>query len=768
MLMISTNLRRLITLLVLFLSAAGGLLAGDWPVNFNVDLASGFGDYRSRHFHFGIDIRTGGVTGKPVVSPVDGYVWRVRTAYTGYGKALYIRGKDGYTYVFAHLADFAPKIDGPLKEAQLIAKRYYQDIFLPEDSITVRKGEEVAYSGQTGIGAPHLHFEKRVGDIPLNPLSHGYSLKDVARPIFTRVGFQQVDDRTVFPNGTRKMFLTAKATEKPGVFRLDTVLYLNTPVGLLADCYDMLRPDGMKQAVYHLAVYVDDKLIHESRLDSTAFDTDPSVSLEYDLVEATAKRKHVRRLFREEGNTFNGCRPTGPHEGVLGAEGMLDPGPHKVKIVGEDAAGNKSELQFTILWGPPENLYALDSLVKVAADTTDFYFTPSPDVAAFAVDSAVVYVNRGSVWSWTPDAKVQRLADNRLKARAIGFMTYLVPLQLRLFTKEGGVIVDTLFNGIQKYGGKIKTAHEVTDEGLLVTIQSFEKQMHAGRIEFYYRDTLLGTEYPQTISMEKYVCFVKPQEKYRRIDRYHAVLSRDTMYTGLWSDTVNIQVVGLDSVQQIPVDEHFSINLHGDACFRPMFVELARTFVINRSKLQLNSDHYRILPKTFPLRRNLTVSYDFPQDFEQNKNSGLCWLDEEANKWVWMDNKLEDGAGVLTAAIGGGGSFAAVFDYVPPTVSRLTVSDGVTIQNRRPAINFMVKDTLSGIGDDRNIIVELDGEWLIPEYDPESGMVQSRPLTPLAPGKHHLGIQVTDRAGNLTEQYLNFFVKATQKERGKS
>ncbi len=766
MLMISTNLHRLITLLALFLLTPGHLLAADWPVNYDIDLASGFGDYRSRHFHFGIDIRTGGVTGKSVLSPVDGYVSRVRTAYTGYGKALYVKGTDGYTYVFAHLQDFAPNIDKPLKEAQLISKRYYQDIFLAEDSIKVRKGDLLAYSGQTGIGAPHLHFEKRAGDTPLNPLSHGYKLKDVARPIFTRVGLQQVDDHTVFANGSRRLFLTAKATEKPGVFRLDTVLYLNTPVGLLADCYDMLRPDGMKQAVYRLGVYVDDRLIHESRLDSTSFDTDPSVALEYDLVEATAKRKYVRRLFREEGNAFTGCRPAGPHEGVLGADGMLTPGTHKVKIVGEDAAGNKSELQFTVLWGPPGNLYTLDSTVQVAADTTDFYFTPTPDLSAFAIDSAVVYVNRGPLWSWTPDAKIHKLPDNRLKARAISFMTYLVPLQLRLFTAEGAVIVDTLFNGLQKYGAKMKATHEVTDEGLLVTIDSFEKQMHAGRIEFYFRDTLLGVEYPQMITMEKYVCFVKPQEKYRRIDRYHAVLSRETLYTGFWSDTVDIHIVGLDSAQQIPVDEHFTINLHGDACFRPMFVELRKNHVIIRSKLQLNSDHYQILPKTFPLRRNLTVSYDIPQDFEQNRYSGLCWLDEEENRWVWMDNKFDDSEDVLTAAIGGGGSFAAVFDYVPPSISRLSISNGATVQSHRPAINFMVKDTLSGIGDDRNIIVELDGEWLIPEYDPESGMVHSRPLQPIAAGKHHLGIQVTDRAGNLTEQYLNFFVKATQKERG--
>ena len=54
-------------------AAATHAVAG-WPVGYDVDLSSGFGDYRFGHFHFGIDIRTGGVTGKEVLAPVDGYV----------------------------------------------------------------------------------------------------------------------------------------------------------------------------------------------------------------------------------------------------------------------------------------------------------------------------------------------------------------------------------------------------------------------------------------------------------------------------------------------------------------------------------------------------------------------------------------------------------------------------------------------------------------------------------------------------------------------
>ncbi len=75
-------------------------------------------------------------------------------------------------------------------------------------------------------------------------------------------------------------------------------------------------------------------------------------------------------------------------------------------------------------------------------------------------------------------------------------------------------------------------------------------------------------------------------------------------------------------------------------------------------------------------------------------------------------------------------------------------------------ISFVLKDTLSGIKDDRNITIKLDGKWLIPEYDPVTGICETTPNEPLANGSHHLGIIVTDQAGNTTEQYLNFTMRA--------
>ncbi|MEW5995173.1 MAG: hypothetical protein AB1744_12375, partial [Candidatus Zixiibacteriota bacterium] len=140
MLKISTTVAALLAVLSA-VPAIDGRAADKWPLRQEIDLSSGFGDYRQGHFHFGVDLRTGGRIGRSINSPVDGYIWRVRTAYTGYGKALYIKGDDDHYYIFGHLSDFSGPVDQAVKAAQLAARRYVQDMEFPEDSIRVGRGE---------------------------------------------------------------------------------------------------------------------------------------------------------------------------------------------------------------------------------------------------------------------------------------------------------------------------------------------------------------------------------------------------------------------------------------------------------------------------------------------------------------------------------------------------------------------------------------------------------------------------------------------------
>ncbi|MCP4686128.1 MAG: M23 family metallopeptidase, partial [bacterium] len=293
---------------------------------------------------------TGGRIGKPVYSPVNGSVWRVKMSYNGYGKGLYIKGDDGHIYVFGHLSALSEKIDRTVKEAQNRAQRYYVDLNLLQDSIPIKKGEQIALSGQTGVGAPHLHFEKRSSNNqPLNPLEHGFKLNDKVRPTFERIGFQLTDDRSLFPDGSRTLRVDV-VKAKAGLYSTDTVPYLSSPFGVLVDCFDQMRTGSMRQSIHRLTLSIDGRPVYESVFDSLKFEIGPSVQLEFDHVSAAAGEKRIRRLFHVPGNEYFGSG--GESNGIIGADSSLSDGVHEGLIEAEDSFGNKARLEFRFMWGP--------------------------------------------------------------------------------------------------------------------------------------------------------------------------------------------------------------------------------------------------------------------------------------------------------------------------------------------------------------------------------------------------------------------------------
>jgi hypothetical protein len=309
------------------------------------------------------------------------------------------------------------------------------------------------------------------------------------------------------------------------------VLYFDRPFGILVDCFDRMRADGMKQGVYKLSVYIDDRLFYEVVFDSLDFATTEAVKLEYDYLEAVEGRDWVRSLFKKTGNTYQGSRAVRSNRGVFGLKGTERVGLHWAKIVAEDCFGNRSQLTFEFLWGPPGNVFTLDSTVSIAADTTQFYFSPMAEYEDLKIDSVKVFLNRQQLWGPPPTARVLPLKDGKLQCEVIGFKIRTAVLRLFLFAHKGCLIRDNLFNGLLVKGtGKISLEYEIIEDGLLVTINSRGTKGSKSRVELYYRDSLLGIEYPRYFNMNKYICFVPPRKKYARIDRLDTSMSEDTAY----------------------------------------------------------------------------------------------------------------------------------------------------------------------------------------------------------------------------------------------
>ncbi len=135
-----------------------GMLSGSWPVDGHItcpygsriDPFSGEGAY-----HTGMDLAA--PTGTLVTATADGTIEHADWS-SGYGRLVIIDHGNGYETYYGHLS----RID--VMEGQ-----------------SIRHGERIGAVGMTGRSTgPHLHYEVRVGGVPINPyrfLSKGNTLQ---------------------------------------------------------------------------------------------------------------------------------------------------------------------------------------------------------------------------------------------------------------------------------------------------------------------------------------------------------------------------------------------------------------------------------------------------------------------------------------------------------------------------------------------------------------------------------------------------------------
>lgn len=159
--------------------------------------SANFGEMRPNHFHSGIDIKTDGVTGKPVLATADGYISRIAVTPGGYGRAIYITHPNGTTSVYGHLSKFRDDIEKYVHEERYRTRRNSINLYPPADRFPLKQGEQFAWSGNTGSSAgPHLHFEIRDSRTQrtLNTISSGViRTRDDIPPRLVKLYYVEVD-----------------------------------------------------------------------------------------------------------------------------------------------------------------------------------------------------------------------------------------------------------------------------------------------------------------------------------------------------------------------------------------------------------------------------------------------------------------------------------------------------------------------------------------------------------------------------------------------
>jgi murein DD-endopeptidase MepM/ murein hydrolase activator NlpD len=144
-----------------------------WPLDLPAHwLTSNFMEYRGGRFHAGIDLKTRETEGFPAYAVEDGWISRLRATPGGYGRAVYLRGASGRTYVYAHLGRFNDRLGALVAATQQRDGAYRVELEPAPGSLMVRRGDVLGLTGQSGTTGPHLHFEVRLDGGCVDPMEY--------------------------------------------------------------------------------------------------------------------------------------------------------------------------------------------------------------------------------------------------------------------------------------------------------------------------------------------------------------------------------------------------------------------------------------------------------------------------------------------------------------------------------------------------------------------------------------------------------------------
>lgn len=310
-----------------------------WPTNASHQLSSTFAETRSAHFHAGIDIRTWGVEGYRVFATRDGEIYQLGMSPFGYGNVIYMKHDDDTYSVYAHLNRFEPALQAYADSIRLIDYSADLNLLLTDRSFRFRQGDTIGFTGSTGVGPPHLHFELRDSDFkPFNPLLTNLSVRDNVPPVFRQLGVEYLDSNTLKPNG----FRIFEANRSNPNYNFGEIV-VNGPVGLSVNVHDRANDTPNIYAVYSLTVVHEaDTLFHETK-DYFSFQHARKMFLDRSYPILAQTRRGFQRLYVVTGNELSFYKIK-KNRGVLN----FKDGKYPLKIIAADIYGNSSTAYLTL------------------------------------------------------------------------------------------------------------------------------------------------------------------------------------------------------------------------------------------------------------------------------------------------------------------------------------------------------------------------------------------------------------------------------------
>ena len=270
------------------------------PLDIPMQLSGNFGELRPNHFHAGFDLKTMQREGLKVYAVADGYISRIKISTFGNGKTIYITHSNGYTSVYGHLQRTNDPIEAYIKRTHYAEKSFEIEMFPKADELLVKKGQIIAFSGNTGASeGPHLHFEFRDSQTEkvINPMFFGFdkNVKDTKKPVISSIYVYPLDSKTTVNHSKRPLLLNL-VLQKDGTYLSEKVV-ANGKIGFGITTFDYDDVSFNKNGAFKVESFSNGKPNFGYEFNTYSFDEMRYINALIDYSRYKKTQQRVQQLF---------------------------------------------------------------------------------------------------------------------------------------------------------------------------------------------------------------------------------------------------------------------------------------------------------------------------------------------------------------------------------------------------------------------------------------------------------------------------------------
>ena len=743
-----------ILILLIFLAVHYGQ-EPHWPTDAGEAYSSNFGEYRDDHFHMGIDIRTKGTIGHKVYAVENGFISRIVTNYSGYGKAIYHKTTSGKVIIYAHLEKFSPIMERVVKLQQSKNKKYSISTNFSSNEFRVKKGDIIGYTGETGYAfGPNLHFEVRdESDVALDPLSNGYLVPDKVNPIMTKVALVPLS-RGALINSSPLVQTIPLFRDKNGIYLFADTISVMGDVGIAIQAIDKKEGSKYKYQFHKAELFVDNKPMFNLNYNKIPYNQTNNVRT---LVQYELKKQNLgeyQKLYRLQEHpkmSVHGIEETG----IL----RLSPGYHKIEIKIIDAAGNEAIARGIFLGTFPMSI----NVKEVSRNDKIITLEISPIRGGLAIRDAITY-------SFTPfgfpDTKINNIHTQKVSKN----LHISIPiaesedriLQILAIDQIGAIATPfhwSNYNSLKTVldvNPKLDIMH--TEGGIFFQIEM--DQYAPGKARLKLSNDNIFKSYPVTqIQPTVFLSdMLSPRilndVKYVDVSLIQGDLSRETRFNfipGIAEPEMKTVILSKDKM--------CSIQTLSNTVYSATAVWIEK---VNKHAPVKNGYHlsavYQLQPFDRVLKNEFLVGLKYNHRFSGHTKMGIYYYDEKLAEWEYLQTKNNPEKNILTASLDQFHAITIIQDLFPPKVLKTyPANNGYYKGTDITKIIIDVDDNISGIeAKEKSFSVKLDGKKLFCAYQPVKKQISYAFDRGLSAGEHQLEILIIDKAGNKTEEFVLF------------